>query len=141
MRFWDSSAVVPLLLEEPNTRRVAALLRSDRECWIWWATRTECFSGLHRRARAGDLEPAQLSISRQRLSRFDEAAAVVLPSEAIRSRADRLLALHPLRAGDALQLAALLAAAEERPADLPFVTLDDRFAEAARKEGFRVLPD
>jgi uncharacterized protein len=66
---------------------------------------------------------------------------VVLPSEAIRSRADRLLALHPLRASDALQLAALLAAAEERPADLPFVTLDERLAEAARKEGFSVFPD
>lgn len=65
----------------------------------------------------------------------------MLPSEAIRARADRLLAVHPLRAADALQLAALLAASEERPADLPFVTLDDRLAEAARKEGFSILPD
>ena len=120
---------------------MARLLRSDRECWIWWATRTECLSGLHRRARAGELDSAQLTLARQRLRRFDEAAAVVLPSEAIRSLADRLLAVHPLRAGDALQLAALLAASEERPAELPFVTLDDRLADAARKEGFPVFPD
>ena len=65
----------------------------------------------------------------------------VLPSEAICSRADRLLAIHPLRAADALQLAALLAASAERPADLPFVTLDDRLAATARKGGFPVLPD
>jgi hypothetical protein len=39
-----------------------------------------------------------------------------------------------------MQLAALLVAAEERPAELPLVTLDDRLGEAARKEGFSVLP-
>lgn len=141
MRFWDSSAVIPLLLREPRTGDATTLLRADRECWIWWATRTECLSGLHRRLRAGELDARQFATARQRLLRFDGAAAVVLPSEAIRSRAERLLALHPLRAPDALQLAALLAAAEEQPAELPFVTLDERLAEAARKEGFSVLPE
>ncbi len=38
-------------------------------------------------------------------------------------------------------LAALLTAAEEQPHELPFVTLDDRLVEAARREGFTVLPD
>jgi predicted nucleic acid-binding protein len=91
--------------------------------------------------RTGELDAAQFAVAAQRLLRFDEAAEAVLPSEAIRSRADRLLGIHPLRAADAFQLAALLAASEERPADLPFVTLDDRLADAARKEGFPVLPD
>jgi hypothetical protein len=91
--------------------------------------------------RAGELDDRKFATARLRLVRFDQAAAVVLPSEAIRSRSERLLALHPLRASDALQLAALLAAAEERPAELPFVTFDERLAEAARKEGFSVLPD
>jgi predicted nucleic acid-binding protein len=120
---------------------MTALLREDKECWIWWATRTECLSGLQRRARAGELDARGLATARERLLRFDQAAAVVDASEAIRSRADRLLGIHPLRAADAFQLAALLAAAEERPADLSFVTLDERLAEAARKEGFFVLPD
>jgi len=86
------------------------------------------------------LDTAQVAAAAQRLLRFDQVAAVVLPSEAIRSRADRLVGIHPLRAADALQLAALLAASEERPVELPFVTLDDRLADAARKEGFPVLP-
>jgi hypothetical protein len=141
LRFWDSSAIVPLLVTEPKTRTMAGLLRSHKECWTWWTTRTECLSSLHRRVRAGDLEAAQLETARRRLLGFDQAAAVVVPSEEIRTRADRLLGIHPLRAADALQLAALLAAAEERPADLPFVTLDDRLADAARREGFPVLPD
>ncbi len=87
-----------------------------------------------------ELDDAQLEIARERLLGFDQSAATIVPSDAIRSRADRLLAIHPLRAADALQLAALLAAAEDRPAELPFVTLDDRLAEAAHKEGFSVLP-
>jgi uncharacterized protein len=87
-----------------------------------------------------ELDDAQLEIARERLLGFDGSAATIVPSDAIRSRADRLLAIHPLRAADALQLAALLAAAEDRPAELPFVTLDDRLAEAAHKEGFSVLP-
>jgi predicted nucleic acid-binding protein len=130
-----------LLVREPKTRVATALLREDNDCWVWWATRTECLSGLHRRKRDGELDTAQFAVAAQRLLRFEEAAAAVLPSEAIRSRADRLLGIHPLRAADAFQLAALLAASEERPADLPFVTLDDRLADAARKEGFAVLPD
>jgi len=141
LRFWDSSAVVPLLIAEPRTTRMTALLKADKECWVWWATRTECLSGLHRRARAGELDGAQFETARRRLLRFDQAAALLVPSEAIRSRADRLLGVHPLRAADAMQLAALLAAAEDRPADLPFVTLDDRLAEAARREGFSILPE
>lgn len=141
MRFWDSSAVLPLLVREPRTPELTAMLRADRDCWIWWATRTECLSGLHRRVRAGGLDAKQFAAARQRLLRFDEAAAVVLPAEAVRSRAERLLGAHPLRAADALQLAALLAAAEEQPAGLPFVTLDERLAGAARREGFSVVPD
>jgi len=140
VRFWDSSAVVPLLVTEPKTRTMAGLLRSDRECWTWWATRTECLSSLHRRVRAGELDAAGFEIARRRLQRLDEASSIVVPSEAIRARADRLLGLHTLRAADAFQLAALLAAAEERPAELPFVTLDGRLADAARREGFSVLP-
>lgn len=132
--------MVALLVSEIRTPTMMDLLRRDRECLIWWATRTECLSGLHRRTRDGELDSVQFEAARDRLHRFDQEAAVVLPSEAIRARAERLLGLHALRAGDAFQLAALLVAAEERPVECPFVTLDDRLAEAARREGFSVLP-
>ncbi len=102
--------------------------------------RTECLSGLHRRARAGGLKHEELEAAKRRVFLFDQSSAVVLPSEGIRSRADRVLGIHPLRAGDAFQLAAALTASEEDPAGLPFVTLDERLADAARKEGFPVLP-
>jgi predicted nucleic acid-binding protein len=79
-----------------------------------------------------------LDIARQRLALFERASATVLPTESVRLRADRLLGLHPLRTADAFQLAAALLAAEENPENLPFVTLDERLAEAARKEGFPI---
>jgi uncharacterized protein len=47
--------------------------------------------------------------------------------------------VHPLRAAGALQLAAAYLAAEQRPSSLTIVTLDERLAGAARKEGFAVL--
>jgi len=57
----------------------------------------------------------------------------------VRETATRLLRVHPLRAADALQLAAAFIAAEQRPASLEMITLDDRLANAARKEGFAVI--
>jgi uncharacterized protein len=51
----------------------------------------------------------------------------------------RLLPVDPLRAADALQLAATFAAAERRPSTLEMVVLDERLAEAARKEGFALV--
>lgn len=53
--------------------------------------------------------------------------------------AHRLLRVHPLRAADALQLAAATIAAERRPPTLTFVTLDDRLRAAADREGFRIV--
>jgi predicted nucleic acid-binding protein len=57
----------------------------------------------------------------------------------LRECAIRLLRVHPLRAADAVQLAAAVIAAEMRPTSLEFVTADRRLADAARKEGFAVL--
>jgi hypothetical protein len=47
--------------------------------------------------------------------------------------------VHPLRAADALQLAAAFVAAERRPASLQVITLDERLADAMRKEGFALI--
>jgi uncharacterized protein len=47
--------------------------------------------------------------------------------------------VHPLRAADALQLAAAVVAAERDPPSLEFVSLDDRLLEAASREGFRTV--
>jgi uncharacterized protein len=44
--------------------------------------------------------------------------------------------VHSLRAADALQLAAAFVVSGSQPSTLEVVTLDERLASAARREGF-----
>jgi hypothetical protein len=62
-----------------------------------------------------------------------------VPLEPVRGLGRRLVRVHPLRAADALQLAAALVACEGDPSSLVMVTLDARLSEAARKEGLATL--
>jgi len=59
--------------------------------------------------------------------------------DAVKRLAERLVETHPLRAADALQIGAALVTAESEPETLEFVTLDGRQAEAAEREGLRVM--
>jgi hypothetical protein len=61
------------------------------------------------------------------------------PNEVIREVAIRFVLVHPLRAVDALQLAAAFVASDRRPHSLTLVTLDERLGTAARKEGFAII--
>ena len=135
MRFWDTSAIVPLLVAEAATPGVREALRDDPEMVVWWGTGTECVSVLARAERAG-LQPAEAF---WRLDELAEAWHEVAASDMVRRTAARLLRVHPLRAADALQLAAATVAAEGDPRTLPFVTFDERLADAATREGFRML--
>ena len=60
---------------------------------------------------------------------------------AVRDRAVRLVATHPVRAADAMQLGAALVAVADRPAGHAFVCTDGRLRDAAGREGFLVLPE
>ena len=77
--------------------------------------------------------------ARSRLALLSPTWAEVSDLPSVRERALELLETHPLTARDALQLAAALLAAEDRPRDLPFVTLNTELAQAARMEGFPVV--
>ncbi len=141
MRFWDASAVVPLLVEEPASVRLRALAREDPEQLVWWGTPVEVYSALARREREGDLERHALTRAVAGLRALEVSWNEVLASEAVRRAALRLLRLHALRAADALQLAAAVVAAEHDPTSLELVCLDDRLGQAASREGFTVLPE
>ncbi len=108
--FWDSSAVVPFLLPEAHSKAIASLLRSDREVVLWWTSPVECQSALYRRHRDEPLPSALLDDALRRLRALVEDADFIAPTTRVRDRAGRLLAAHPLRAADALQLAALTTA-------------------------------
>lgn len=139
MRFWDSSAIVPLVSPETASTRCRSWLREDEAILVWALTATEVISALTRKRREGAMEPAVFETGKRRLALLESAWSEVTQVEAVRARARRLLESHPLRAADALQLAAALVAVEERPATIPFLTFDERLADAARREGFTVL--
>lgn len=139
MKFWDASAVVPLLIAEESSRRLQALAAKDSAMLVWWASAVECISALARLERDGALNPAAMTLALQRLHKLSAGWHEIDPSDETRETAARFLRVHALRAADALQLAAAFAAAERRPASLEIVTLDERLANAARKEGFVVL--
>lgn len=139
MRFWDSSAIIPLLVAEPARERLLDALDQDPILIVWWGTPVECTSALARREREGSLTVSEATTALERLRALSNAWQEVLPSDPVRSAAQRLLRVHPLRAADALQLAAALLAAEREPATLEFVSLDERLNAAAQREGFRQL--
>jgi hypothetical protein len=95
---------------------------------------------MYRRHRATPVGAGEFEQTRQRLGAVMANADFVAPTAALRERAIRLLAAHPLRAGDALQLAAALAWCDDTPAGETFVCLDGRLRDAARAEGFDLLP-
>ncbi len=138
--FWDSSAVVPLLVAEVSSSAAAAILLEDKEMTMWWATPLECQSALHRRHRDSPLPADVMSAAAERLRAIVEHADTVAPTDEVRRRAGRLVSVHPLRAADALQLAAALIWCEEQPHGEVFVCLDARLRDAAHREGFDVRP-
>ena len=139
MRYWDASALVPLIVAEPDSDRVRGWLAEDDHIITWVWTRTEITGAIERRTREGLLSRRQ---RREVLDRFgaladrwDEVTEVL----AVRSRAEALLARHPLRAADAGQLGAALLVEEQLAGALTFVCRDQRLLSAADVEGLRIL--
>ena len=140
MKFWDSSAIIPLCLREKTSEAMKGLMKDDEDIVVWWTTRIECLSALSRRQREGVLPSGDEAKARTVLSALAATWSEVQPTETVRMRAERLLSIHPLRAADALQLASALIWAQETPRGLDFVCLDQHLREGALKEGFFVLP-
>jgi hypothetical protein len=139
MRFGDSSAIVPLTIRESRSDRQRELLDEDPQMAVWWASPVECGSAIAPQRRDGAIESAGERQARGRLDDLAMAWTEILPSDELRRLAGALHLRHPLRAADSLQLAAAITAAGVPPR-IAIVTLDDRLAEAAAREGFTTLP-
>ena len=139
MKFWDSSVIVPLLANQASSVAVSNEVERDPDLVVWWGTGVECVSAFTRLEREGRITAAELVAAIDNLPALAASWQEVQPAARVRQTAERLLRVHPLRAADALQLAAAIAAADGDPRSLPFVTLDDRLARAAEREGFPVV--
>jgi hypothetical protein len=138
MRFWDSSAIVPLIVEEASSPVCRSLLRADRSIAVWALSRIEVLSAVWREVRTGGMDRTAAMQAGKRLDSLSAAWTEVDGLSVVRGRAERIVAVHPLRAADALQLAAALVLSRERPR-WPFVTSDLQLASVAELEGFDVI--
>lgn len=139
MRFWDTSALVPLVVAEPHTSRVRRWLAEDGEVVVWALSRVELLSALARRRREGGGAASALVAARREILAVWDLWSEVNAIDLVRRQAERVVETHRLRAADALQIGAALVAAGEDPGSLTFVTLDTDQADAAGREGLLVL--
>ena len=140
MRFWDSSALVPLFVHEKESELCAEAYHTDREILIWTLSKVEVFSALCRRMRDRTLDDQAFETVRNRMNDLFETVYEVAAVDRVKERAMRLLRIHPIRAADALQLAAVLVATQEKVDRLPVMCLDERLTEAVKLEGFEINP-
>ena len=141
MRFWDSSAIVSVLSRQVASTVVRDLLQADEAVAVWWGTWVECSVAINRLKREGKLSKESEEGARTRLDRLAQVWTEIEPLDDLCILSSLVSRDHPLKAADALQLAAALRWCEGDPANAGFVCLDDRLRTAASEEGFAVLPE
>jgi predicted nucleic acid-binding protein len=133
--FWDSSALIPLCVLQPQTAQAKTLYK-NYGIVAWWATQVEMTSGLTRLERTGQIDHDRFLIGKRIAQEIVREWLSVGSTANIAVVACSLLELHPLRAADALQLAAALEWCEGNPSGNVFLTFDKRLREAAGLAGF-----
>ena len=139
MRFWDTSAIVPLLADEPRTPLGRRLFRQDQAMVVWTLTRTEAFSALCRKRGEGKLDKAAFEKARTKLAAMARYWLEIEDLLEVRGYAERFLNEHSLRAADALQLGAAWCHALGQPKRREFVVFDGPLLDVANEVGFQVI--
>lgn len=140
MRFWDSSALIPLLIREATSDDLRRLLAADVEIAASFITTLEVGSALWRRDHNGELSADEHAAADDAFEKLNQSWSEIADVYDAREVALEVITRHALRSGDAIQLASALIACADDPASLPSVTLDHDLAAAARAEGFTVVP-
>ena len=136
--FWDSSSLVPLCVRQQATP-VARALSKQYDIFVWCAAPVEVGGAFTRLLRMGQLTAAGLVQAQIALEGLRGKWREVLPSDSLRDEAERLIDRFPLRAADALQLAAALSWCIGRPKGRVFISGDRQLLDAARELGFHAV--
>ncbi len=136
--FWDTSALVPLCVQQRPSQAVQQLLK-QHEITVWWGTPVEIRSAFERLVRMGQLTIQEHAAAGVRLEMLRRGWRELQPTEALRTQAESLLMRYPLRAADALQLAAAWTWCSGETQNRVFISGDTQLLEAAQKAGFQVV--
>ncbi len=137
-RYFDASALVKRYVREPGSLTVRRLLASGVAASSR-LSEVEVSSGIIRRAREGTFTMQRRDQMLAALQHDVPALAIVEMTPEITAQARALLLRHPLRAGDAVQLASCLYLQQQLAQPIPFVAFDGRLVHAARAEGVTVI--
>jgi len=135
LAFWDSSALIPLCVQQSQTKRATTLFAAYGVA-VWWSTPVEIVSGLTRLLRMGEIDEEEFLAGKHVAEIVAATWVVIKPSAKIATEACSLLERYPLSAADALQLAAALEWSENKPKGEVFLSFDQRLREAAGGTGF-----
>jgi predicted nucleic acid-binding protein len=136
--FWDSSALIPLCVQERKSNKVKELARKFAPV-VWWATTVEIHSAIARLHRSGKLGDDARQAALNRLSVLSRGWREVLPSDKLRGQAQVLLDTYSLPGADSLQLASAMIWCQQRTARQRFVSSDLRLCHAAAQAGFAIV--
>jgi predicted nucleic acid-binding protein len=103
---------------------------------VWWATHVEITSALVRLLRQRAIDGSEYAHATRQAQGLANLWSVVAPTARLALEARSLLERFPLRAADALQLAAALEWCEGQSTGKVFLTSDKRLREAAGLVGF-----
>ncbi len=108
--FFDASALVKRYLRETGSAWVRDfILREQPQVFVSSLSGPEVVSAVMRKSRAGEVTPAERDrVMRAFRDEFVDRYARINPEPAVIERAIDLIAAHPLRAYDAVQLASAL---------------------------------
>jgi uncharacterized protein len=138
MSFWDSSALVPLCINEPRSISAGRLWKQFSENFVWWETSVEISSALARIERENKISAAQRQKAEKRLEILEKIWREVQPNIRVKELARTFPALHGLKAADSLQLAAALIWCQEKPKNRDFISGDEKLIKVAETVGFTV---
>ena len=83
MKFWDSSALIPLLVEEEVTIPLRDLYLGEPGTITWWCTPVECASAVSRLEREGRLSPQAATDTLERLDALSRHWHRIEPVDAV----------------------------------------------------------
>ena len=136
--FWDSSAIVPLCLEQPSTA-AARVLTMQFGLVVWWAAAVEVRSAVARLVRMRQISSRGQVQAILLLEMLRNEWREIRPIDQVRERAEQLLDRFPLHAADALQLAASWIWCQGHPRNRRFISSDVQLLDAARRVGFTAI--
>ena len=130
--YLDASSLVKYFIEEEGSADVRALVESALPTTSRLSA-VEITSAICRRWREGQLSETARDQALERLEEVLAELYIIELTPEITESAQQLLQLHPLRAGDAIQLASYLAVKNRTGKTVLFSAFDHRLNETANR--------